>query len=77
MLKISRKAFLLKTGSDKMNLQQEPKWAPDLQRLSATGAPQQNFPHSKIEFRWTSIKCFRDDFNCRQENRSIVMKTFD
>ena len=33
------------------------------------------FSFSKIKFSWTSIKCFHDEFNCRQENRGIVMET--
>ena len=47
-----------------------------LQRLSVT--PQRHFfLNSEVKLRWTSIKCFHDEFNCRRENRTIVMETFD
>ena len=29
-------------------------------------------PSTKEKFRWTSIKCFHNEFNCRKENRTIV-----
>ena len=35
------------------------------------------FHISKVKFRWSSVKCFHDEFNCRHENRTVVMETFD
>ena len=35
------------------------------------------FSISNIKFSGTSIKCFHDEFNCRQENGGVVMETFD
>ena len=40
--------------------------------------PSTTFFHNlKVKFRWTSIKCFHDKFNCGQENNTVVMETFD